>query len=178
MKQQFHTFTAAPRFTSSEPEQPNPPKYKAGDTIYLDVSGDKYILTVSSYNESENSVMSSSFKFKWQGDKNWKEDSDGFFFLGSSCGFERTIHPSLEGIEGLPPVETGDLVYLSLRGAKFLVVTDKTYDNYIGGNYFALGPNGKWVSHGHGTFVLRDYTRHANLEELIIAAKNCLPPPF
>jgi hypothetical protein len=102
MQQKFHTFTTAPLFTSADLKEEKlevkkpAPKYKAGDIIYLDYSGDKYIITVDSYDENKNWVSTLSFKSKMWGEKFWTQDSSGSFYLD---GGGRKIHPTLESLE-------------------------------------------------------------------------------
>jgi glucose dehydrogenase len=172
MKQKFHTFTAAPLFTSAEPEQIKMLKYKAGDTVYLDCSGDKYIITVSSYNENEDSVRASSFKFKMRGDKVWTQDGSAFFYLDSRFGDTRTIHPSLESLEGLRPVKIGDTLYLTLNETQFIVNVNKIDGGNVWGEYRAKKIDGDSQYFSDGVFVIKHYKRYASQQEMEQAAKN------
>ena len=180
MNKKFHTFTAAPLFTSADAEEvkveakESTPKYKAGDIVYLSYQGNKYIITVDRF-EEPNKIWSKYYEYKFEDMENYgvqaNQSASGFFNSDEMDGSK--IHPSLESLEGLAPVKIGDTVYLTLNQTQFIVnVTEITEDGYYG-NYKVKELTRDWTDILYRGLFLIDrhgYKRHASQHEMQEAA--------
>lgn len=173
MKANFHTFTAAPLFTSAELEQVKEPKYKKGDIVYISHSSGKYIITVDRF-EEPNKIYAASYKYKATGKsfyRNSAKSSSDFFYNDGADGSK--IHPTLESLEGLGPIKVGDTVYLTNGGTMFVVQVNRVDNKHFFGPYkgWAKGES-KWFFYSEGSFYGPHYKRHATEREMKKAAKN------